>query len=149
MCTFYTLLIVRLRLLQAQKELLDTELDLYKKTQAGEDTAMLRIKYTQLQIEVTASPTPANGDRRAVSDGFCLLCVPATRPPSGDSWSQAGAEVAWSEAEGLSGPGDEALEGGAGVSLVTLSWTIGHVLWRSQASVRPTVWTCCRTSLWV
>lgn len=40
--------------LQAQKELLDAELDLYKKTQAGEDTAMLRIKYTQLQIEVTA-----------------------------------------------------------------------------------------------
>lgn len=36
---------------QAQKELLDAELDLYKKTQAGEDTAMLRIKYTQLQIE--------------------------------------------------------------------------------------------------
>lgn len=37
---------------QAQKELLDAELDLYKKTQAGEDTAMLKIKYTQLQIEV-------------------------------------------------------------------------------------------------
>lgn len=36
---------------QAQKELLDAELDLYKKTQAGEDTAMLKIKYTQLQIE--------------------------------------------------------------------------------------------------
>ncbi len=37
---------------QAQKELLDAELDLYKKSQAGEDTAMLKIKYTQLQIEV-------------------------------------------------------------------------------------------------
>lgn len=37
---------------QAQKELLDAELDLYKKTQAGEDTALLKIKYTQLQIEV-------------------------------------------------------------------------------------------------
>ncbi|XP_030581965.1 RNA-binding protein 26 isoform X1 [Archocentrus centrarchus] len=36
---------------QAQKELLDAELDLYKKTQAGEDTALLKIKYTQLQIE--------------------------------------------------------------------------------------------------
>lgn len=36
---------------QAQKELLDTELDLYKKTQAGEDTAQLKIKYTQLQLE--------------------------------------------------------------------------------------------------
>ncbi|XP_030637079.1 RNA-binding protein 26 isoform X2 [Chanos chanos] len=36
---------------QAQKELLDTELDLYKKMQAGEDTAQLKIKYTQLQLE--------------------------------------------------------------------------------------------------
>lgn len=36
---------------QAQKELLDAELDLYKKTQAGEDTAVLKMKYTQLQIE--------------------------------------------------------------------------------------------------
>ncbi|CAL1603638.1 unnamed protein product [Knipowitschia caucasica] len=36
---------------QAQKELLDAELDLYKKTQSGEDTALLKIKYTQLQIE--------------------------------------------------------------------------------------------------
>lgn len=37
---------------QAQKELLDTELDLYKKIQAGEDTSQLKIKYTQLQLEV-------------------------------------------------------------------------------------------------
>lgn len=37
---------------QAQKELLDTELDLYKKMQAGEDTADLKIKYTRLQLEV-------------------------------------------------------------------------------------------------
>lgn len=36
---------------QAQKELLDAELDLIKKTQTGEDTALLKIKYTQLQIE--------------------------------------------------------------------------------------------------
>uniref|UniRef100_A0A4W4F558 RNA binding motif protein 26 n=1 Tax=Electrophorus electricus TaxID=8005 RepID=A0A4W4F558_ELEEL len=36
---------------QAQKELLDTELDLYKKTQAGEDTAQLKLRYTQLQLE--------------------------------------------------------------------------------------------------
>ncbi|KAF3832807.1 hypothetical protein F7725_026472 [Dissostichus mawsoni] len=36
---------------QAQKELLDTELDLYNKTQTGQDTALLKIKYTQLQIE--------------------------------------------------------------------------------------------------
>ncbi|XP_029604936.1 RNA-binding protein 26 isoform X2 [Salmo trutta] len=36
---------------QAQKELLDTELDLYKKTQSGEDTVQLKIRYTQLQLE--------------------------------------------------------------------------------------------------
>ncbi|XP_066562784.1 RNA-binding protein 26 isoform X2 [Amia ocellicauda] len=36
---------------QTQKELLDTELDLYKKMQAGEDIAQLRKKYTQLQLE--------------------------------------------------------------------------------------------------
>lgn len=71
----------------------------------------------------------------------------SSRPPSGDSWFQAEAEVAWSEAVVLSGPGDEALEGGAGGSRVTLWWTIGHVLWRSQGSARPTVWTCCRTLL--
>lgn len=45
--SWYTFMFVK-----AQKELLDAELDLYKKTQAGEDTAMLKIKYTQLQIEV-------------------------------------------------------------------------------------------------
>uniref|UniRef100_A0A8C5LRE8 RNA binding motif protein 26 n=1 Tax=Leptobrachium leishanense TaxID=445787 RepID=A0A8C5LRE8_9ANUR len=36
---------------QTQKELLDTELDLYKKVQAGEDVAELRKKYTELQLE--------------------------------------------------------------------------------------------------
>uniref|UniRef100_A0AAY5KCP1 RNA binding motif protein 26 n=1 Tax=Esox lucius TaxID=8010 RepID=A0AAY5KCP1_ESOLU len=36
---------------QAQRELLDTELDLYQKTQSGEDTAQLKIRYTQLQLE--------------------------------------------------------------------------------------------------
>ncbi|CAH2223749.1 RNA-binding 26 isoform X1 [Pelobates cultripes] len=36
---------------QTQKELLDTELDLYKKIQAGEDVAELRRKYTELQLE--------------------------------------------------------------------------------------------------
>uniref|UniRef100_A0A667XYD6 RNA binding motif protein 26 n=1 Tax=Myripristis murdjan TaxID=586833 RepID=A0A667XYD6_9TELE len=48
---------------QAQKELLDTELDLYKKTQAGEDTALLKIKYTQLQIEAAKRGllTPGRG----------------------------------------------------------------------------------------
>lgn len=35
-----------------QKELLDTELDLYKKMQAGEEVTELRRKYTELQLEV-------------------------------------------------------------------------------------------------
>lgn len=35
-----------------QKELLDTELDLYKKIQAGDDVAELRKKYMELQLEV-------------------------------------------------------------------------------------------------
>uniref|UniRef100_A0A8B9KND0 RNA binding motif protein 26 n=1 Tax=Astyanax mexicanus TaxID=7994 RepID=A0A8B9KND0_ASTMX len=48
---------------QAQKELLDTELDLYKKTQAGEDTAQLKLKYTQLQLEAAKRGllTPGRG----------------------------------------------------------------------------------------
>ena len=37
---------------QMQKELLDTELDLYKKMQAGEEVTELRRKYTELQLEV-------------------------------------------------------------------------------------------------
>ncbi|KAL1021647.1 hypothetical protein UPYG_G00016110 [Umbra pygmaea] len=36
---------------QAQRELLDTELDLYQKSQSGEDIAQLKIRYTQLQLE--------------------------------------------------------------------------------------------------
>lgn len=36
-----------------QKELLDTELDLYKKMQAGEEVTELRRKYTELQLEVS------------------------------------------------------------------------------------------------
>jgi len=47
----------QLWLSQAQKELLDAELDLYQKTQAGEDTALLKMKYTQLQIEVRKEKT--------------------------------------------------------------------------------------------
>lgn len=38
-----------------QKELLDTELDLYKKMQAGEEVTELRRKYTELQLEVCLS----------------------------------------------------------------------------------------------
>ncbi|XP_035249321.1 RNA-binding protein 26 isoform X1 [Anguilla anguilla] len=49
---------------QAQKELLDTELDLYKKMQAGEDIAQLRIKYTQLQLEAAKRGILASGRGR-------------------------------------------------------------------------------------
>ena len=52
---------------QAQKELLDTELDLYQKSQAGEDTAQLKIKYTQLQIEVSRLPRSFTLVRRLAS----------------------------------------------------------------------------------
>ncbi|XP_029354260.1 RNA-binding protein 26 isoform X5 [Echeneis naucrates] len=51
---------------QAQKELLDAELDLYKKSQAGEDTAMLKIKYTQLQIEAAKRGLLSPGRGRGV-----------------------------------------------------------------------------------
>uniref|UniRef100_A0A3Q1IUJ6 Uncharacterized protein n=1 Tax=Anabas testudineus TaxID=64144 RepID=A0A3Q1IUJ6_ANATE len=51
---------------EAQKELLDTELDLYKKTQAGEDTALLKIKYTQLQIEAAKRGLLSSGRGRGV-----------------------------------------------------------------------------------
>ena len=37
---------------QAQKELLDTELDLHKRLSSGEDTTELRKKLNQLQVEV-------------------------------------------------------------------------------------------------
>jgi len=42
---------------QMQKELLDTELDLYKKMQAGEEVTELRRKYTELQLEVCFTTT--------------------------------------------------------------------------------------------
>ncbi|XP_059427695.1 RNA-binding protein 26 isoform X1 [Carassius carassius] len=56
---------------QAQKELLDTELDLYKKVQAGEDTAELKLKYTQLQLEAAKRGllTPGHGRGGAHSRG--------------------------------------------------------------------------------
>uniref|UniRef100_A0AAZ3SJD5 RNA binding motif protein 26 n=1 Tax=Oncorhynchus tshawytscha TaxID=74940 RepID=A0AAZ3SJD5_ONCTS len=49
---------------QAQKELLDTELDLYKKTQSGEDTVQLKIRYTQLQLEAAKRGILAPGRGR-------------------------------------------------------------------------------------
>uniref|UniRef100_A0A7N9APE4 RNA binding motif protein 26 n=1 Tax=Mastacembelus armatus TaxID=205130 RepID=A0A7N9APE4_9TELE len=51
---------------QAQKELLDAELDLYKKTQTGEDTALLKIKYTQLQIEAAKRGILSSGRGRGI-----------------------------------------------------------------------------------
>lgn len=51
---------------QAQRELLDTELDLYKKTQSGEDTALLKIKYTQLQIEAAKRGILSSGRGRGL-----------------------------------------------------------------------------------
>ncbi|KAM6943433.1 RNA-binding protein 26 [Xenentodon cancila] len=54
---------------QAQKELLDAELDLYQKTQAGEDTALLKIKYTQLQIEAAKRGLLSPGRGRGVHSG--------------------------------------------------------------------------------
>ncbi|XP_069553914.1 RNA-binding protein 26 [Brachyistius frenatus] len=52
---------------QAQKELLDAELDLHKKTQAGEDTALLKIKYTQLQIEAAKRGLLSPGRGRGIN----------------------------------------------------------------------------------
>lgn len=51
---------------QAQKELLDAELDLYQKTQAGEDTALLKRKYTLLQIEAAKRGILSPGRGRGV-----------------------------------------------------------------------------------
>uniref|UniRef100_A0A3B5KQ95 RNA binding motif protein 26 n=1 Tax=Xiphophorus couchianus TaxID=32473 RepID=A0A3B5KQ95_9TELE len=51
---------------QAQKELLDAELDLYQKTQAGEDTASLKRKYTLLQIEAAKRGILSPGRGRGV-----------------------------------------------------------------------------------
>ncbi|XP_015219110.2 RNA-binding protein 26 isoform X3 [Lepisosteus oculatus] len=51
---------------QTQKELLDTELDLYKKMQAGEDIAPLRKKYTQLQLEAAKRGILSSGRGRGV-----------------------------------------------------------------------------------
>lgn len=45
-CTFFS---------QAQKELLDAELDFHKRLSSGEDTTELRKKLNQLQVEVSLS----------------------------------------------------------------------------------------------
>ncbi|KAG8586273.1 hypothetical protein GDO81_005322 [Engystomops pustulosus] len=49
---------------QMQKELLDTELDLYKKLQAGEEVAELRRKYTELQLEAAKRGILSSGRGR-------------------------------------------------------------------------------------
>ncbi|XP_033864079.2 RNA-binding protein 26-like isoform X2 [Acipenser ruthenus] len=49
---------------QMQKELLDSELDLYKKMQAGEDVAQLRRKYTELQLEAAKRGILSSGRGR-------------------------------------------------------------------------------------
>uniref|UniRef100_H3BD75 RNA binding motif protein 26 n=1 Tax=Latimeria chalumnae TaxID=7897 RepID=H3BD75_LATCH len=49
---------------QMQKELLDTELDLYKKMQAGEDVTELRKKYTELQLEAAKRGILSSGRGR-------------------------------------------------------------------------------------
>ncbi|KAK6325875.1 hypothetical protein J4Q44_G00052170 [Coregonus suidteri] len=49
---------------EAQKELLDTELDLYKKIQSGEDAVQLKIRYTQLQLEAAKRGILAPGRGR-------------------------------------------------------------------------------------
>ncbi|XP_007900760.1 RNA-binding protein 26 isoform X1 [Callorhinchus milii] len=51
---------------QMQKELLDTELDLHKKTQAGEDVAELRKKYNELQLEAAKRGILSAGRGRGV-----------------------------------------------------------------------------------
>ncbi|MEE6472269.1 hypothetical protein FKM82_009562 [Ascaphus truei] len=53
---------------QMQKELLDSELDLYKKMQAGEDVAEFRRKYTALQLEVSGACGGDGGD----TDLYCI-----------------------------------------------------------------------------
>lgn len=48
-------------------------MDLYKKTQAGEDTAKLRIKYTQLQIEVIIKCCKEHGPSKLNLGGNVLF----------------------------------------------------------------------------
>ena len=74
---------------QAQKELLDAELDLYKKTQAGEDTALLKIKYTQLQIEVLTWPRKKTVPQDWYQVLKCYLIPPleSTHDPCNSKWS--------------------------------------------------------------
>ncbi|XP_044285601.1 RNA-binding protein 26 [Varanus komodoensis] len=51
---------------QMQKELLDTELDLYKKMQAGEEVTELRRRYTELQLEAAKRGILSSGRGRGL-----------------------------------------------------------------------------------
>ncbi|XP_058514647.1 RNA-binding protein 26-like [Ochotona princeps] len=51
---------------QMQKQLLDTELDLYKKMQAGEEVTELRRKYTELQLETAKRGILSSGRGRGI-----------------------------------------------------------------------------------
>ncbi|XP_054829581.1 RNA-binding protein 26 isoform X2 [Eublepharis macularius] len=51
---------------QMQKELLDTELDLHKKMQAGEEVTELRRKYTELQLEAAKRGILSSGRGRGI-----------------------------------------------------------------------------------
>ncbi|XP_018103484.1 RNA-binding protein 26 isoform X1 [Xenopus laevis] len=51
---------------QMQKELLDTELDLYNKIQAGDDVTELRKKYTELQLDAAKRGILSSGRGRGV-----------------------------------------------------------------------------------
>ncbi|XP_053722466.1 RNA-binding protein 26 isoform X2 [Synchiropus splendidus] len=66
---------------EAQRELLDAELDLFKKAQAGEDTALLKMKFTQLQIEAAKRGILAPGRGRG-------LATRAHARGRGSSWSR-------------------------------------------------------------
>lgn len=103
--------------IQAQKELLDAELDLYKKSQSGEDTAMLKLQYTQLQIEVlfaytysplqmTLSSVSTTGTLGVWAPTICVhVFVFCHRQLKGESWHQDEGGVSFHVAVALSEEG--------------------------------------------
>lgn len=149
---------------QAQKELLDAELDLYKKTQAGEDTAMLKIKYTQLQIEVlilsvesTIGPLNCNSVWSIKLNGDQIYALLFQLFPSlhllfrrqlkeGSCHLDEAVEPLLGVTV-LLGPGEGALEGEEEVCQCTQSWTIGHERSRFLVLLRRSELTCCHTLL--
>lgn len=76
---------------QAQKELLDAELDFHKKMSSGEDTTDLKRKLGQLQVEVIKDhsnlPTalfaasPAAGRQGQLQQKISHTQLPLTTPP--------------------------------------------------------------------